>query len=100
MLLMTNQFITTQQLGYWASKAIFAPDSTPAVWTRPNIQLYVWLRSIGDVVAGTGIAVFLIHMLRALPRAKRKKTQKTFSSCGGSPYLPISSSYGPRSLAP
>lgn len=60
MLLMTNQFITTQQLGYWASKAIFAPDSTPACWARPDIQLYVRLRLIGDVVAGAGIAVFLI----------------------------------------
>ena len=71
MLLMTNQFIATQQLGYWASKAIFAPDGTPAFWARPDIQLYVWLRLIGDVVAGAGIAVFLIYMLRALPRAIR-----------------------------
>jgi nitric oxide reductase subunit B len=71
MLLMTNQFITTQQLGYWASKAIFAPDGTPAFWARPDIQLYVWLRLIGDVVAGASIAVFLIYMLRALPRAIR-----------------------------
>jgi nitric oxide reductase subunit B len=68
MLLMTNQFITTQQLRYWASKAIFAPDGTPAFWARPDIQLYVWLRLIGDVVAGAAIAVFLIYMLRALPR--------------------------------
>ncbi len=60
MLLMTNQFITTHHLGYWASKAIFAPDSTPACWARPDIQLYVSLRLIGDVVAGAGIAVFLI----------------------------------------
>jgi len=71
MLLMTNQFITTQQLGYWVSKAIFAPDGTPAFWARPDIQLYVWLRLIGDVVAGAGIAVFLIYMLRALPLAIR-----------------------------
>jgi nitric oxide reductase subunit B len=71
MLLMTNQFITTQQLGYWVSKAIFAPDGTPAFWARPDIQLYVWLRLIGDVAAGAGIAVFLIYMLRALPRAIR-----------------------------
>jgi len=69
MLLMTNQFVATQQLGYWASKAIFAPDGTPAFWTRPDIQLYVWLRMIGDIVAGAGIAVFLIHILKALPRA-------------------------------
>jgi nitric oxide reductase subunit B len=71
MLLVTNQFITTQQLGNWASRAIFAPDSTPAFWARPDIQLYVWLRLIGDVVAGAGIAVFFIYMLRALPRAIR-----------------------------
>jgi nitric oxide reductase subunit B len=68
MLLMTNQFITTQQLGYWASKAIFAPDGTPAFWARPDIQLYVWLRLIGDIVATAGIATFLIYMLRAFPR--------------------------------
>ncbi len=60
MLLMTNQFITTQQPGYWASKAIFAPDSTPACWARPDTQLYVRLRLIGDVVAGADITVFLI----------------------------------------
>ena len=71
MLLMANQFMTTQQLGYWASKAIFAPDGTPAFWARPDIQLYVWLRLTGDVVAGAGLAVFLIYMLRALPRAIR-----------------------------
>jgi len=71
MLLMTNQFITTQQLGYWVSKAIYAPDGPPAFWARPDIQLYVWLKLIGDVVAGAGIAVFLIYMLRALPRAIR-----------------------------
>jgi nitric oxide reductase subunit B len=71
MSLTTNQFIATQQLGYRASKAIFAPDSTPAFWARPDIQLYVWLRLKGDVVAGAVIAVFLIHMLRALPRAIR-----------------------------
>jgi hypothetical protein len=35
------------------------------------MQLYVRLRLIGDVVAGAGITVFLIHMLRALPRAIR-----------------------------
>ena len=69
MLLMTNQFAAAQQLGYWASKAIFAPDGTPAFWTRPDIQLYVWLRMIGDIVAGAGIAVFLVHILKALPRA-------------------------------
>ena len=68
MLLMANQFMTTQQLGYWASEAIFAPDGTPAFWAKPDIQLYVWLRLTGDVVAGAGIAVFLIYMLRALPR--------------------------------
>ena len=71
MLLMVNQFITTQQLGHWVSKAIFAPDGTPAFWARPDIQLYVWLRLIGDVVAGTSIAVFLIYMLRGLPRVIR-----------------------------
>ena len=71
MLLMANQFMTTQQLGYWASKAIFAPDGTPAFWARPDIQLYVWLRLTGDVVAGAGLAVFLIYMLRSLPRAIR-----------------------------
>ncbi len=71
MLLMANQFITTQQLGYWVSKAIFAPDGTPAFWAGPDIQLYVRLRLIGDVVAGAGITVFLIYMLRALPRAIR-----------------------------
>jgi nitric oxide reductase subunit B len=69
MSLTTNQFIATQRLGHWASKAIFTPDSTPACRARPDIQLYVWLRLKGDVVAGAGIAVFLIHMLRALPRA-------------------------------
>ena len=68
MLLMSNQFVTTQQLGYWASKALFAPDGTPAFWARPDIQLYVWLRLIGDIVAAAGIATFLIYMLRAFPR--------------------------------
>ncbi|AET32196.1 nitric-oxide reductase large subunit [Pyrobaculum ferrireducens] len=69
MLLMTNQFAATQQLGYWASKAIFAPDGTPAFWMRPDIHTYVWLRMIGDVVAGAGIAVFLLCMIRGLPKA-------------------------------
>jgi nitric oxide reductase, NorZ apoprotein len=69
MLLMTNQFLVTQELGYWASKAIFAPDGTPAFWARPDIQFYVWLRMVGDIVAAAGIAVFLVYMLRALPRA-------------------------------
>jgi len=68
MLLMSSQFVTTQQLGYWASKALFAPDGTPAFWARPDIQLYVWLRLIGDIVAAAGIATFLIYMLRAFPR--------------------------------
>ncbi len=71
MLLMANQFVTTLQLGYWASKAIFAPDGTPAFWARPDIRLYVWLRLIGDLVAAAGIATFLIYMLKALPRVIR-----------------------------
>ncbi|WP_333639099.1 nitric-oxide reductase large subunit [Pyrobaculum aerophilum] len=68
MLLMTNQFVTTTQVGYWASKAIFAPDGTPAFWSRQDIQMYVWLRMIGDVVAAVGIGTFLIYMLRGLPK--------------------------------
>ncbi len=71
MLLMANQFVTTLQLGYWASKAIFAPDGTPAFWARPDIRLYVWLRLIGNLVAAAGIATFLIYMLKALPRVIR-----------------------------
>lgn len=73
-LLMTNQFIVTTSQGYWASKALFAPDGSPGFWQRPDIETYVWLRMLGDVVAASGIAVFLIEMLKGLPNALRVKT--------------------------
>ncbi|ABO09324.1 nitric-oxide reductase large subunit [Pyrobaculum calidifontis] len=71
MLLATAQFTTTTQWGYWASKAIFAPDGTPAFWMRPDVQTFVWLRMIGDIVAAAGIAVFLIYIVKGLPKALR-----------------------------
>ncbi|MFN3803857.1 MAG: cbb3-type cytochrome c oxidase subunit I [Pyrobaculum sp.] len=70
-LLMTAQFVVTTTEGYWASKALFAPDGTPAFWQRPDVKTFVWLRMIGDVIAAAGIAVFLVYMLRGLPKALR-----------------------------
>ncbi|MEM4494121.1 MAG: nitric-oxide reductase large subunit, partial [Pyrobaculum sp.] len=68
MLLMTNQFVAATSQGYWAMKALFAPDGSPGFWQRPDIKTFVWLRMIGDIVAAVGIALFLIYMLRGLPK--------------------------------
>lgn len=74
LLLLASQFTAATSQGYWAIKALFAPDGSPAFWQRPDIQTFVWLRMIGDVIAAAGIAVFLMCMLRGLPKALRIKT--------------------------
>lgn len=38
---------------------------------RSDVQAFMWLRIIGDLVAAAGIAVFLIYIVRGVPKALR-----------------------------
>ncbi len=68
--LMYMQFDKGSQLGYWFIKSLVAPDGTlTGFWTDPTVKAVVWARLAGDLTAAAGIAVFLVNMLRAFPRA-------------------------------
>ena len=63
------QFDRASSSGYWALKGPVAPDGGPGIWSTGSMPALIWARMIGDVVAGLAVLVFLVEMLRALPRA-------------------------------
>ena len=71
-LLTAEQFREVVDKGYWFAKTLYTPSMEPGFWQQPHVKAMVWARVIGDLVTASAIAIFMIEMLRGLPRALRR----------------------------
>ncbi len=71
-LLMYIQFDKGAEAGYWAIKSLVTPEGSLAgIWADSVVEKIVWARLAGDLIAASGIAVFLWSILKGFPRAFR-----------------------------
>jgi nitric oxide reductase large subunit len=62
---MYAQFQSGAEHGYWYIKSLVLPNgSVEGFWTNPLMEKVVWLRLVGDLIAGSGIAILLLKVLR------------------------------------
>jgi len=66
------QFNLVTEKGYWALKGLETPWREPAIWSFTDVKTWVWLRFIGDIIAGSAIGVFLILLWTRLPKTLKE----------------------------
>jgi len=66
------QFNLVTEKGYWALKGLETPWGEPAIWSFTDVKTWVWLRFIGDIIAGSAIGVFLILLWTRLPKTLKE----------------------------
>ncbi|MFP3212665.1 MAG: cbb3-type cytochrome c oxidase subunit I [Thermoproteus sp.] len=52
--------------GYWFIKTLYTPSGAPGFWQEPVVIDVIWLRMLGDLVAGAGFAIVIFGMLARL----------------------------------